>query len=46
MAETFARVFKDACPTAYSFPYDDPTSTFTCRPATAAGVGYRVTFCP
>jgi hypothetical protein len=21
---------KEACPTCYSFPYDDPTSTFTC----------------
>ena len=26
----YAQVFKDACPTAYSFPYDDLTSTFTC----------------
>lgn len=39
--EKFAKVFKDACPTGYSFPYDDVTSTFTC-----VGEDYDVTFCP
>lgn len=46
LPETFAKPFKTACPTAYSFPYDDPTSTYTCQAATAQGVGYQITFCP
>uniref|UniRef100_J3MHP0 Thaumatin-like protein n=1 Tax=Oryza brachyantha TaxID=4533 RepID=J3MHP0_ORYBR len=32
-----------ACPRAYSYAYDDATSTFTCA---AAGGGYDVVFCP
>jgi hypothetical protein len=43
----FALSFKNACPTAYSFGYDDPTSTFNCEgtgPTTP--VTYSVTFCP
>ncbi|CAP37201.1 Protein CBR-THN-5 [Caenorhabditis briggsae] len=35
-----ARIFKDACPTAYSYAYDDGTSTFTCKNA-----NYVVQFC-
>lgn len=27
----YAQVFKKACPSAYSYPFDDPTSTFACR---------------
>ena len=46
LPETFAKPFKTACPDAYSFPYDDPTSTYTCAASAAAGVGYIVTFCP
>jgi hypothetical protein len=46
LPEKYAKVFKDACPTAYSFPYDDPTSTFTCKAASAQGTGYQITFCP
>jgi hypothetical protein len=38
---SFSRTFKAACPTAYSYAYDDPTSTFTCR-----GEDYAVWFCP
>jgi hypothetical protein len=35
--------FKAACPTAYSYAYDDTTSTFTCNnPAP----NYTITFCP
>lgn len=34
--------FKQACPDAYSYPYDDSSSTWTCR----APTGYTVTFCP
>jgi hypothetical protein len=37
-----AQVFKQACPEAYSYAYDDGTSTFTCSRPT----GYTVTFCP
>jgi hypothetical protein len=46
LPEKYAKVFKDACPTAYSFPYDDPTSTFTCQGTQAGNVGYQITFCP
>ncbi|WVZ56073.1 hypothetical protein U9M48_006653 [Paspalum notatum var. saurae] len=38
----YSRLFKAACPAAYSYAYDDPTSTFTC----GAGAQYLVTFCP
>ena len=38
---------KTACPTAYSFPFDDPTSTFQCQSTSAPNnVGYTITFCP
>ena len=37
----YSEIFKKACPTAYSYAYDDPTSTFTCT-----GAGYLITFCP
>jgi hypothetical protein len=36
----YAAYFKSACPGAYSYAYDDPTSTFTCQGAT----GYVITF--
>ncbi|XP_047330695.1 osmotin-like protein TPM-1 [Impatiens glandulifera] len=37
-----SRFFKQRCPNAYSYPQDDPTSTFTCP----GGTNYRVVFCP
>src|SRR5215470_4907000 len=39
---------KAACPTAYSYPFDDASSTFTCPTASASGTptDYSVTFCP
>uniref|UniRef100_A0A7N0TPQ4 Thaumatin-like protein n=1 Tax=Kalanchoe fedtschenkoi TaxID=63787 RepID=A0A7N0TPQ4_KALFE len=37
----YSEVFKAACPTAYSYAYDDLTSTRTC-----AGSDYLITFCP
>lgn len=46
LPEVYAKPFKTACPSAYSFPYDDPTSTFTCKAASAQGTGYQITFCP
>ncbi|KAL0541293.1 hypothetical protein IC582_021335 [Cucumis melo] len=36
----YSKKFKDACPTAYSYAYDDPTSIFTCSAA-----DYVITFC-
>lgn len=33
---------KRACPTSYTYPYDDPSSSFRC-PVTA---NYTITFCP
>ncbi|XP_019156661.1 PREDICTED: pathogenesis-related protein 5-like isoform X2 [Ipomoea nil] len=37
----YSRIFKNACPKAYSYAYDDDSSTFTC-----AGSDYLITFCP
>ncbi|RAL53616.1 unnamed protein product [Cuscuta campestris] len=37
----YSRVFKNACPSAYSYAYDDASSTCTC-----AGSDYVITFCP
>ncbi|KAJ0966988.1 hypothetical protein J5N97_023905 [Dioscorea zingiberensis] len=38
----YSEFFKQACPRAYSYAYDDATSTFTCRSADT----YVITFCP
>ncbi|CAN6198709.1 unnamed protein product [Urochloa humidicola] len=38
-----SQFFKNACPRAYSYAYDDATSTFTCASGTA---NYVITFCP
>lgn len=39
---------KRACPTAYTYPYDDMSSTFTCRREENGinNVNYTITFCP
>ncbi|KAJ8500648.1 hypothetical protein OPV22_011200 [Ensete ventricosum] len=37
----YSRLFKAACPRAYSYAYDDPTSILTCT-----GASYLITFCP
>nr|VDD07176.1 unnamed protein product [Brassica rapa] len=37
----YSRIFKAACPKAYSYAYDDATSTFTC-----ANANYSIIFCP
>ncbi|XP_022981306.1 thaumatin-like protein 1 [Cucurbita maxima] len=37
----YSQAFKNACPRAYSYAYDDLTSTFTCLNA-----DYIITFCP
>ncbi|PIN06986.1 hypothetical protein CDL12_20455 [Handroanthus impetiginosus] len=36
----YSKRFKEACPAAYSYAYDDPTSIFTC-----SGTDYVVSFC-
>ncbi|TXG66600.1 hypothetical protein EZV62_007875 [Acer yangbiense] len=35
-------IFKDQCPQAYSYAYDDSSSTFSCT----GGANYAITFCP
>ncbi|XLR50105.1 hypothetical protein S83_000777 [Arachis hypogaea] len=37
----YSEIFKSACPKAYSYAFDDATSTFTC-----SGADYTITFCP
>lgn len=37
---SYSQFFKSACPRAYSYAYDDGTSTFTCSSA-----DYLITFC-
>ncbi|XP_021284015.1 pathogenesis-related protein 5-like [Herrania umbratica] len=37
----YSEMFKNACPTAYSYAYDDASSTRTC-----SGSDYLITFCP
>jgi hypothetical protein len=51
IARPWAAFLKNACPTAYSFPFDDATSTFTCTtpnpgPSNPNSTGYAITFCP
>lgn len=37
----YSSIFKTACPRAYSYAFDDGTSTFTCK-----AYDYTVVFCP
>ena len=38
-------VLKETCPTAYTYPYDDFTSTFQCRGQGSTNLlGYVITF--
>ncbi|XP_024030263.1 thaumatin-like protein 1 [Morus notabilis] len=39
---SYSQIFKNACPRAYSYAYDDKSSTFTC----SAVSSYTITFCP
>uniref|UniRef100_A0AC35UF57 Pathogenesis-related protein 5-like n=1 Tax=Rhabditophanes sp. KR3021 TaxID=114890 RepID=A0AC35UF57_9BILA len=42
----YPKYFKDQCPTAYSYAYDDEKSTFVCRGSGGRiSPDYRVTFC-
>ncbi len=39
--------FKQACPTAYSWNHDDPSSSFTCNNNSATALtNYQITYCP
>lgn len=38
----YSQFFKKQCPLAYSYAYDDKSSTFTCF----KGPNYTITFCP
>ncbi|CAI0469341.1 unnamed protein product [Linum tenue] len=38
----YSKIFKGKCPQAYSYAYDDASSTFTCP----TGRNYLITFCP
>ncbi len=43
----FESLLKTACPSAYSYQYDDPYSLFTCNSASGTNqMGYTITFCP
>ncbi|KAK4396417.1 Thaumatin-like protein 1 [Sesamum angolense] len=39
---SYSEMFKRQCPQAYSYAYDDTSSTFTCP----TGANYLITFCP
>jgi len=41
----WATVFKEACPVAYSYQYDDPSSNWSCPNPADDLVDYRVEFC-
>ncbi|KAL6145649.1 hypothetical protein ACLB2K_056334 [Fragaria x ananassa] len=38
----YSQIFEEQCPQAYSYAYDDKSSTFTCF----GGPNYAITFCP
>ncbi|PNT65024.1 thaumatin-like protein 1 [Brachypodium distachyon] len=42
-SSSYSLFFKNACPRAYSYAYDDATSTFTCATGSAS---YLIEFCP
>ena len=50
--QPYVKWLKKACPTCYTYPYDDPNSTFTCGNGVASApvysntANYLVTFCP
>ena len=47
VAEPITKQFKASCPTAYSYQYDDSTSTFVCGGVSSTNnTGYTVTFMP
>lgn len=47
VAQPWLVYLKVACPTAYTYPFDDATSTFTCSGSSSVGApNYTITFLP
>ena len=47
LAQPWLVFMKKACPTAYTYPFDDATSTFTCNgTGSNTGPNYNITFLP
>ena len=44
IAQPWLVFLKQACPTAYTYPFDDATSTFTCSGSASNPPAYNVTF--
>ena len=42
---SYSEAFKEACPDAYSYAYDDQKSTFTCRSRPGLKTAYYMNFC-
>lgn len=42
----WARLLKNMCPLAYSYAYDDMSSTFTCAGTGDGSLAYDIEFCP
>lgn len=42
----YSQYFRQKCPDAYSYAYDDKKSTYTCKSAEGRSSGYTITFCP
>jgi hypothetical protein len=42
---SYSQTFKDACPEAYSYAYDDQASTFTCVGNSVGSTSYDIIFC-
>jgi hypothetical protein len=42
----YSQIFKNQCPDAYSYAYDDPTSIWVCNGQAPGSSGYEVIFCP
>jgi hypothetical protein len=45
-SQPYTAAFKTACPGAYSFAYDDPSSSYQCTDTSTQEVNYLITFCP
>lgn len=44
-SKNYPATFKQSCPDAYSYAYDDTSSTFTCHGNGATHTGYIIKFC-
>jgi hypothetical protein len=43
--QSWPQVFKSACPVAYSYQFDDPSSNWSCKNSPSLLLGYKVRFC-